>query len=98
VKLLPNETCLTGKWVLKDGRVVADDVCGRIEDLTRSRLQQLGRDASGWDALFVDLEDGRLWELVYPESGQYGGGAPELRHLSAAQAKEKYGKIVPRAV
>jgi len=97
MKLLPTEICLTGKWVLNDGRVVADEVCARIEDLTRSRLRELGRDASGWDALFVDPEDGRLWELVYPESGQHGGGAPELRHLSAAQAKEKYGGIVPEA-
>jgi hypothetical protein len=95
MKLLPTETCLTGKWVLEDGRVVKDDVCTRIEDLTRGYLRELGRDASGWDALFVDPDDGRLWELVYPESDLHGGGAPELRHMPATQAKEKYGGIVP---
>lgn len=95
MKLLPTETCLTGKWLLKDGRVVADDVCARIEDLTRSHLRALGHDASGWDAVFVDPYDGRLWELVYPDSGLHGGGAPELRVLAAAQAKEKYAGIVP---
>lgn len=93
MKLLPTETLLTGKWWAKDGRVVADDVCVRIEKLTRTHLRELGRDASGWDVLFVDPADGRLWELGYPESGQHGGGAPELRHLSIQQAKEKYRGI-----
>lgn len=97
MKLLPTETHLTGKWLPKDGRVIADDVCARIEELTRTYLRELGRDASGWDALFVDPADGRLWELIYPESGLHGGGAPELRHLSTQQAKEKYGGIVPEA-
>ena len=95
MKLLPTEMCLTGKWLLKDGRVVADEVCVRIEGLTRNHLRELGHDASGWDALFVDQNDGRLSQLVSPESGLHGGGAPQLRHLASAQAKEKYGSIVP---
>lgn len=94
MKLLPKETRLMGKWLSRDGCVVADDVCARIEELTRLHLRELGRDASGWDALFVDPDDGRFWELIYPESGLHGGGAPELRNLSAAQAKVKYGGIV----
>lgn len=97
MKLLPTETCLTGTWLPKDGRVVADEVCARIDELTRSHLRALGHDASGWDALFVDPDDGRLWELVYPESGLQGGGAPELRLLAAAQAKVKYPGIVPES-
>lgn len=95
MKLLPTETYLTGKWLSKDGRVVSDETCARIEELTRTHLRELGRDASGWDALFIDPADGRLWELVYPESGLHGGGAPELRYVSAEQAREKYGGIVP---
>ena len=98
MKLLPTETCLTGKWLLKDGRVVADPVCARIEELTRSHLRALGHDPSGWDALFVDPDDGRLWELIYPESGLHGGGAPELRQLSATQARAKYTGIVPESI
>lgn len=95
MKLLPTETHLVGKWLLKNGLVVADDVCVRIEELTRTHLRRLGSDASGWDALFMDPVDGRLWELIYPESGLHGGGAPELRHLSIHQSKEKYRDIVP---
>lgn len=97
MKLLPNETCLAGKWLLHDGYVVADEVCARIEELTRIHLRAMGHDSSGWDALFVNPEDGRLWELVYPESGLHGGGAPVLRQLSSAQAKQKYGSIVPES-
>lgn len=97
MKLLPTETRLTGRWLLKDGSVVGDEVAARIEELIRTHLRELGRDASGWDVLFVDLDDGRLWELIYPESGLHGGGAPELRHLAVAQAKKKYGGIVPEA-
>jgi hypothetical protein len=95
MKLLPNETCLKGKWLPKDGRVEADEVCARIEELTRTVLRTLGHDASGWDTLFVDPADGRLWELTYPDSNQHAGGAPELRHLSVEQAKGKYGDIAP---
>lgn len=95
MKLLPTETCLSGKWLSKDRRVVADETCARIEELTRTHLRALGRDASGWDTLFMDPADGRLWELIYPESGLHGGGAPELRHLSTEQAKGKYGGVVP---
>lgn len=97
MKLLPAEACLTGTWVLNDGRIVGDGVCARMRDLTGNHLRKLGHDASGWDALFVDPADGRLWELSYPEGGGHGGGPPELRHLSAAQAQEKYGGIVPVA-
>lgn len=93
MKLLPTEICLTGRWLLKDGCVVADDICDRIEELVRLHLREVGRDASGWDALFVDPDDGRFWELIYPDSSLQGGGPPELRHLSVAQAKEKYGNF-----
>jgi hypothetical protein len=94
MKLMPTETCLTGKWLSKDGRVVGDEACVRIEELTRTCLRELGRDASGWDALFMDPADGRLWELIYPESGLHGGGAPELRHVSVDRARQKYGDVV----
>jgi hypothetical protein len=96
MKLLPTEACLTGKWALENGSLVADEVCARIEDLTRSYLRELARDASGWDTLYMDPNDGRFWERIYPE-GHQGGGPPELRHLASGLAKEKYGVVVPEA-
>lgn len=93
MKILPNEIRLTGRWVLRNGRLVADEVCARIEDLKRGHLRELGHDKTGWDTLFVDPDDGRLWELIYPESGLHGGGAPELQHLTKEEAKNKYKAI-----
>ena len=94
MKILPTETLLTGKWLLKDGRLVADEVCNRISELTTCHLRELSRDPSGWDVLYRDPDDGRLWELVFPESDLHGGGPPELRHIFTEQAKEKYGDVV----
>lgn len=93
MKLMSNEISLVGKWLLKDGQVVRDEVCARIEMLTQTCLRELGRDASGWDVLYLDPEDGRLWELIYRDSGLHGGGAPELRCLTKQQARDKYAEI-----
>lgn len=93
MKLLPTESLLTGTWLMHDGRIIADDVCKRIDWLVRMHLHELGRDASGWDTLYRDPVDERLWELVFPRSDAHGGGPPELRYLPAEQAREKYGDI-----
>ena len=94
MKIQPTETQLTGRWLLSDGRTVADQMCDRINEVVRSHLRQLGRDASGWDVLFRDPDDARLWELTYPQSGLYGGGPPQLRCLTLDEAKKKYGVVV----
>lgn len=91
--IAPNETKITGKWVVAGGRVVADETCRRIAELTKSFLLELGRDPSGWDALYRAPDDGRLWELIYPQSEMQGGGPPQLRCLSVDEAKRKYGNI-----
>jgi hypothetical protein len=87
----PSETVLTGQWIIQGGRPVADDVCKRIIALTKSHLQEIGRDASGWNTLYRDPTDGRYWELRYPQSELHGGGPPELRYLTAEQARQTYG-------
>lgn len=90
----PSETVLTGQWILQGGRPVADDVCERILALTGSHLVKVGRDASGWNALYRDPNDGRYWELTYPQSELQGGGPPQLRCLTADEARQKYGSQV----
>lgn len=86
------ETLLVGRWLPKnEGGYVADDTCRRIEALVHRHLKELGRDASGWDALYLDPNDGRYWELIYPASELPGGGPPELRCLSVSEARLKYG-------
>jgi hypothetical protein len=83
----PSETILTGQWALQDGRPIADDVCKRIFALTKSYLVKLGSDTSGWDVLYRDPNDGRIWELIFPQSELQGGGPPQLRCLTTDEAK-----------
>ena len=90
----PGERAITGKWLTSQGRTVADETCQRIVNLTQEHLVELGRDSSGWDALYRDPDDGRFWELTYPQSGLQGGGPPQLRCLSTIEARPKYGHVV----
>jgi hypothetical protein len=66
INIQPTETILTGQWLVQGGRVVADEVCKRILALTNSYLIEVSRDASGWNVLYRDPNDGRYWELTYP--------------------------------
>ena len=87
------ETLLVGTWDVPEGRVVPDHTCVRIDVLVRTHFEELGRDASGWDVLFRDPDDGRLWELTYPQSELHGGGPPQLRCLLVDEARAKYGDV-----
>lgn len=94
MKLHQTETQLTGNWLSRDGRVIADETCERINELIRSHLQQLGHDASGWDMLYRDPDDGRFWELTYPQGHLHGGGPPQLRCLTLDEARKKYAGVL----
>lgn len=91
MKLQPNETSLRGKWEVRGGTVVPDDVCRRIEALKDHHLNRIATDASGWDTLYRDPLDGRYWELVYLESEMNGGGPPSLLYVDNGAARSKYG-------
>jgi hypothetical protein len=93
MKIRPDETELQGKWVLENGTVAADDTCRRIELLTKTHLRKIKADDSGWNILYQDPEDGRYWELTYPQSEMHGGGPPNLRGLSREAAKSRYGEL-----
>lgn len=92
--IAPNETDLTGKWVVTNKSIVGDETCQRISDLVNGYLIKLGHDQSGWDTLYRDPSDGRFWELIYPQSELQGGGPPQLRNLPVDEAKNKYGGVV----
>lgn len=89
-RIAPSETEIRGRWVVIDDQVEGDSACRRIDWLVSHHLKELGHDASGWDQLFVDPDDGRFWELTYPEGEQHGGGPPCLRYLEASRARARY--------
>src|SRR5262245_58912453 len=91
MKLQANETLLDCNWVVKNGRVMADEVSMRIEWLIKSSLERLASDSSGWDTLYRDPQDGRFWECIYPHGETQGGGPPQLKVVSPEIAFKKYG-------
>jgi len=93
MKLRPEETELVGKWLAVVSAVEPDPTAIRIEELTRGVLQCLGPDPSGWDVLYRDPDDGRLWELTFPGSDSEGGGPPRLAVIDRDDARKKYGLV-----
>jgi hypothetical protein len=93
--LRPEETRLVGQWLF-DGQVSKPDtVTERIDSLVRNSLVRLASDKSGWDTLYRDPTDGRLWELLYLQSERHGGGPPCLVVIEQFDAAQKYGAVVP---
>jgi Immunity protein 27 len=84
------EKLIQGSWFLEGGKLKEDEICQRIRILVGQHLRKLGHDRSGWDVLFVDPADNRLWELTYPQSEVHGGGPPVLTWITKEQAKAKY--------
>lgn len=87
-----DETEIVGRWTEIHGEVQPDAACRRIERLIDTELEQLtAAPDGGWDTLYRDPEDGRLWECVYEDSSFHGAGPPTLRVCDPALALEKYG-------
>jgi hypothetical protein len=53
-------------------------------------LERVSPDWSGWEILYRDRHDGRLWELTFPQSELQGGGPRKLSHVTAFDAQLKY--------
>ena len=91
--LQPNESELIGRWDLIQGKVIGDATTQRIKWLVENALVELGADSTGWDVLYRDPRDGRMWELTYPESDSHGSGPPRLTVLDLKRAEDKYGHV-----
>ena len=86
-----HEIELSGKWVLNDGHIVGDSTCDRINWLMDHLLIKITDDEeSGWDTLYRDPHDERLWERTFPYSEMHVGGAPKLTFMTREQAFAKY--------
>lgn len=97
MKIKPTETQLVGKWLSRDGRIVGDETCKRIDELITSHLKELGRDPGGWDALYRNSNDGRLWELTYSSKTSSGwrSSATHLSDIRRGKEEIRHGQSVP---
>ena len=89
--LRPEEDDIVGSWRALGSTVFGDEGCRRIHYVIKNVLEPVGVSPNGWEALFRDPRDGRLWERTYPQSEMHGGGPPRLIVVSAETAEAKYG-------
>ena len=91
--LAPHERQLQG--VLSEDITGAPDaVESRIRWLVSHHLRPVASTADGWDWLFRDPHDGRLWEQTFPLGSLHGSGPRRLAVISAEAARVKYGPVV----
>jgi hypothetical protein len=90
VPIRQHENEIKGNWLFVGGVVQPDPACLRIQKLIRNCLVRLAASDNGWEVLYVDPEDGRFWELTYPQGEMHGGGPPKLQTLSLSEATVKY--------
>ena len=86
--LRPDESVVVGAWTMREGRVVADENCERIDWLVSQVLVRLA--ATDWNVLYRDPADGRMWEFTYPQSHMQGGGPPALKLVSIEDAAARF--------
>jgi hypothetical protein len=86
-----DESALIGRWEETPHGVVADDVTKRIQSLVANSLVKIA--GGGWETLYRDPNDQRLWELTYPHSGWHGGGPPALLNVTLDYASRKYRAV-----
>ncbi|WP_374972405.1 Imm27 family immunity protein [Spongiibacter marinus] len=91
-RLSSDEQEIVGSWIIESGKIVADENCQRITWLTSSQLSKLATDENGWEVLYQDPFDSRLWVRAYPQGHLHGGGPPLLRCISEATAKEQFSE------
>jgi hypothetical protein len=89
MSLRPDETELVGLWKMIEGRMVEDETSKRIRTLIKEELKLIAASPDGWEKLYEDPRDHRLWELTYPSSETQGGGPPNL-HVADETIRRKY--------
>jgi hypothetical protein len=89
--LAPDEFLLLGEWLDGVTGVIGDAVENRIKWLTQHRLIARSTASDGWDWLFLDPQDGRLWELTFPTVSLHGSGPRQLAVITREAAAAKYG-------
>jgi hypothetical protein len=94
-RLKPDEDSVKGAWSYRDGQMMGDSNCRRIEWLIHHHLQKVADSikAVAWETLYRDPDDGRYWEKTFPQSEIHGGGPPNLHTITSDEIKDKYGTL-----
>jgi hypothetical protein len=93
IRLNRHEMQLVGQWIAVGQQVGGDEICNRIEALIRGHLQKISTRENGWIHLYIDPNDGRLWELTYPHGDWHGGGPPTLTCISQDDSQRLYPNL-----
>lgn len=91
--ITPDEKLISGKWLKSENGIIKDENCKRIEYLTDHYLEKVDNDSSGWNILYRDPIDGRLWLKTYSNSEMHGGGPPHLKVISQFEAQKQFQTI-----
>lgn len=83
-----SEAYIIGKWILENGKVVADANCKRIDYLIHHYFTKVKTSPDGWFAVYQDPDTTFYWELSYPQSELQGGGPPKLYRINAEIANK----------
>src|SRR6185437_9775580 len=86
-----DQVLISGGWESAGSRMVPDAALLRIRDMISTKLERIADAAGGWETLFRDRADGRLWERFYPHGEMHGGGPESLRRIDVDSAERKYG-------
>jgi hypothetical protein len=86
-----DQVLISGGWERVGSRMVADHALQRIHEMIATKLEKIADAGGGWETLFRDRTDGRLWERFYPQSEMQGGGPESLRSIDSTEAAQKYG-------
>ena len=90
-KIKSLETVICSDWTIESNKLTQQDafeVSERIYNLTQNYLEKVFD--AGWEILFRDPVDGRLWELTFPKGDMHGGGPRRLSYISNEEANKKY--------
>ena len=74
----------------KNGSLVPDSICKRIDWLINNYLEQIAVNSDNWSALYKEPSNENYWGLSYPQSHMHGGGPPMLRRISKDHVNKMY--------
>jgi Immunity protein 27 len=86
-----DESLISGGWERVGDHMVPDATLLRIREMIVSKLERMADAEGGWETLFRDRTNGRLWERFYPLGEMHGGGPESLRRIELNAAEQKYG-------